>query len=101
MIMRVAVADRVGDVVNRVLEVVANPLNIHGNGTCDSHVPFPYDAIDGFLPMRWVEYDHEEVPISMDKYSIHGRNILSMDLKYPWVPCNIYTGWRTRIRTNF
>ena len=45
-------------------------------------------AIDGFLPMRWVEYEHEEVPISMDKYSIHGRNILSMDLKYPWVPCN-------------
>ena len=40
--------------------------------------------------MRWVEYDHEEVPISMDKYSIHGRNILSMDLKYPWVPCNMY-----------
>ena len=47
-------------------------------------------AIDGFLPMRWVEYDHEEVPISMDKYFIHGRNILSMDLKYPWVPCNMY-----------
>ena len=39
--------------------------------------------IGGFLPMRWVEYDHEEVPISMDRYSIHGRNILSMDLKYP------------------
>ena len=46
---------------------------------------------NGFLPMRWVEYDHEEVPISMDKYSIHGRNILSMDLTYPWVPCNICT----------
>ena len=55
-------------------------LNIHGNGTCDWWI----------LPMRWVEYDHEEVPISMDKYSIHGRNILSMDLKYPWVPCNMY-----------
>ena len=26
---------------------------------------------------------HEEVPLSMDKYSIPGRNILSMDLKYP------------------
>ena len=26
----------------------------------------------GFLPMRRVEYDHQEVPISMDKYSIHG-----------------------------
>ena len=29
-------------------------------------------TIDGYLPMRWVEYDHEEVPFSMDKYSIHG-----------------------------
>ena len=48
-------------------------------------------AIGGFLPMRWVEYDHEEVPISMDKYSIHGRNILSIDLKYTWVPCNNYS----------
>ena len=47
-------------------------------------------AIDGFLPMRWVEYDHAEVPISMNKYSIHGRNILSTDLKYLWVPCNKY-----------
>ena len=47
-------------------------------------------AIGGFCPMRCVEYDYEEVSISMDKYSIHGRNILSMDLKYPWVPCNIY-----------
>ena len=28
-------------------------------------------AIIGYLPTRWVEYDHEEVPISMDKYSIH------------------------------
>ena len=47
-------------------------------------------AIDGFLPMRRVEYDHEEIPFSMDKYSIHGCNILSMDLEYPWVPCNTY-----------
>ena len=39
--------------------------------------------------MRWVEYDYKEVPFSMDKYFIHGRNILSMDLIYPWVPCNI------------
>ena len=29
-------------------------------------------AIGGYLPMRWVEYDHEKVSISMDKYSIHG-----------------------------
>ena len=29
-------------------------------------------AIDGYLLMRWVEYDHEEVPFFMDKYSIHG-----------------------------
>ena len=29
-------------------------------------------AIDDYLPMRRVEYDHEEVPISMDKYFIHG-----------------------------
>ena len=29
-------------------------------------------AINDYLPIRWVEYDHEEVPISMDKYSIHG-----------------------------
>ena len=34
-------------------------------------------AIGGYLPMRWVEYDHEEVPISMD-------------VADPWVPCNIY-----------
>ena len=32
-------------------------------------------AIGGYLPMRWVEYDHEEVPFSMDKYSIHGSAI--------------------------
>ena len=32
----------------------------------------------------------QDVPISMDEYSINGRNILSMDLKYPWVQCNIY-----------
>ena len=34
-------------------------------------------AIDGYWPMRWVEYDHEEVPISMDKYFIHecGRSM--------------------------
>ena len=50
-------------------------------------------AIDDYLPMRWIEYDYEEVPISMDKYSIHGRNILSMDLRYPWVPCNIRMGF--------
>ena len=37
-------------------------------------------AIDGYLPTRWVEYDHEEVPMSMDKYSIHecGRSMGSM-----------------------
>ena len=29
-------------------------------------------AIGGYLPMRWVVYDHEEVPNSMDKYFIHG-----------------------------
>ena len=60
-------------------------------------------AIDGFLPMRWVEYDYKEVPISMDKYSIHERNILSMDLKYPWVPCNICRDlwWRIHYRPHF
>ena len=47
-------------------------------------------VINEFLTIRWVEYDYKEVPISMDKYSIHGRNILSMDLIYPWVPCNTY-----------
>ena len=86
MIMMVVVAGRVEEVVNRVLEVVANPLNIHGYIDISMEM---IHAIGGFLPMRWVEYEHEEVPISMDKYSIHGRNILSMDLKYPWVPCNI------------
>ena len=37
-------------------------------------------AIGGYLPMRWVEYNHEEVPISMDKYSIHecGRSMGTM-----------------------
>ena len=48
-------------------------LNIHGE------VP----TFGGFLPMRWVEYDHEEVPFSMEKYCIHERNILSMDLDDP------------------
>ena len=32
-------------------------------------------AIGGYLPMKWVEYDHEEIPFSMDKYSIHGSAI--------------------------
>ena len=27
-------------------------------------------AIDGYWLMRWVESEHEEVPISMDKYFI-------------------------------
>lgn len=45
-------------------------------------------AIGGYLFMRRVEYDHKEVPISMDEYFIHGCNILSMDLNNPWVPCN-------------
>ena len=35
--------------------------------------------IGGFLLMRWVEYDHEEVSISMDKSSIHEHNSL------PWI----------------
>ena len=37
--------------------------------------------IGGFLPMRWVQYDHEEIPISIDKDSVHGRFIPSIDLK--------------------
>ena len=36
-----------------------------------------------------MKYDHQEVPFSMDKYSIHGRNTLSMDLKNLWVQRNI------------
>ena len=76
-----------------MLEVVANPLNIHEYSTYSwifNTFMEMVHAIDEFLPMRRVEYDHEEVPFSMDKYSIHGCNILSMDLEYPWVPCNIY-----------
>ena len=46
-------------------------------------------AIDGFLLIRRVKYDYEEIPFSMNKYFIHECNILSMDLEYPWVPCNI------------
>ena len=36
--------------------------------------------------MRRVEYDHQEIPISMDKVSIP-----SMDVIDPWVQCNMYT----------
>ena len=32
-------------------------------------------AIDDYLFMRWVEYDYEEIPFFMDKYSIHGSAI--------------------------
>ena len=83
MMIWVIVAGGVGEVVNRVLEVVANLLKFREYST------YPWifytfmemvRSIGGFLPMRGVEYDHEEVPISMDKYSIHGRNILSMNL---------------------
>ena len=76
-----------------LLEVVANPINIYEYSTYSWIFNISMEmvyAIDGFLLMRWVEYDHEEVPISMDKYFIHGRNILSMNLNYPWVPCNRY-----------
>ena len=48
MIMRVAAADRVGEVVNRVLEVVANPLNIHG------YIEYPWKWY-----MRLVDFAHE------------------------------------------
>ena len=43
----------------------AGPMNI-------AYIHEKIHAIGGYLPMRWVEYDHEEVPFSMDKYSIHG-----------------------------
>ena len=33
---------------------------------------------------------YEEVPFSMEKYSIRRRNILSMDLDTPWGQCNMY-----------
>ena len=67
--MRVVVVDRAGEVVDRVLEVVANPMDFHG------YLIYPWifnlfmemvHAIGGYLPMRRVKYDHEEVPISMD-----------------------------------
>ena len=95
--MKIVVVDRVEEIVNRVLEVVANPLNIREYSMYSWIFDISMEmihAIDVFLPMRWVEYDHEEIPISMDKYFIHGRNILSMDLKYPWVPCNNYKPWQ-------
>ena len=86
MIMRAAAAGGIEEVVNRVLELVANPLKFHEYSTYPL-ILYPsmkmVHHIGGFLPMRWVKYDHEEVPISMDKYFIHGRNILFMDLKYP------------------
>ena len=84
MMMRVAAAGGVEEVVNRVLEVVANPLKFPEYLTYSwiFHISMEMiHPIYGFLPMRWVEYDHEEVPISMEKYSIHERNILSMELK--------------------
>ena len=33
-------------------------------------------AVGGYLPMRWVEYDHKDVPISIG-------------VADPWVQCNI------------
>ena len=36
-----------------------------------------------------LEMDREKVPVSMDKDWIHGRNILSIDLNNPLLPCNI------------
>ena len=60
---RVAAADGVREIVNRVLEVVAKPLNIHGY-----FIHEKVHAIGGYLPMGRVEYYHEEVPISMGKY---------------------------------
>ena len=42
----------------------AGPMNI-------AYIHGKVYAIDGYLPMRWVEYDHEEVSISMNKYFIH------------------------------
>ena len=54
MIMRAVVAGGVGEVVNRVLEVVANPLKIHEYST----YPLIFytsmemvQPIGGFLPM--------------------------------------------------
>ena len=35
--------------------------------------------------MRWVEYNHEEVPDSMDLHSIHERIMVSMDLSDRWI----------------
>ena len=70
MMMWVAAAGGVGEVVNRVLDVVANPLEFH-EYSIYSWVFYTFmemvHPIGGFLPMRWVEYDHEEVPIFMDK----------------------------------
>ena len=83
MVMRAAAAGGVEEVVNRVLEVVANPLKFREYSTyswifyTSMEMVHP---IGGSLPKRWVEYDHEEVPIYMDKCSIHERIILSMDL---------------------
>lgn len=42
------------------------------------------------MPISCIEYDNEKVPISMELYSIHGCNILSMDLNNLWVACNKY-----------
>ena len=44
----------------------------------------------GYMLMRWVKYDHQEVPISMDTYSIHGcgRSMGTMQ-HLPYLPANI------------
>ena len=39
-------------------------------------------AIDGYLPIIWVEYDYEKILISMDKYSIHGRGRSMSTMKH-------------------
>ena len=58
--------------------VAGNGVNIrlflHGLSAGPADIAYIHGkvhAIGGYLPMRWMEYDHEEVPISTDRYFIH------------------------------
>ena len=44
-----------------------------------------YILLMEFWPLRWLEYDHEELPISMDLHAVLKCNMLSVDPSDPRV----------------
>ena len=62
------------------------------HGTHGSATPMDGISVHGNIPVAWYSWISH----------IHGWNILSMDLKYPWVACNIpaFIVFDTRFTTN-